>query len=749
MIAAAQATKLCLDMQSIARSAGHVFPLLIAIDQENGGLNSLSDTSLIHEFPSNLGLAAASSRSLTRQVAKATAQELKAVGVNFVLGPVLDIITDTHSQVLGPRSFGESPENVSALGQQYINGCRDAGLASCGKHFPSFEKLDFLRASSASLHDLSRTSLAPFRDAISHGVDAIMVGDVAVNSLDVNEMHACLSERIVNGLLRKDMRFGGVVVSECLELSLSRDIGIQGATVMGIRAGCDLVMVCRSLPLQKEALQGLELGLEGGTLEASKVQASVSRIIKLKTRCTSWEAALSPAGTHGLHLLRKSHKDLSSTAYNRSITVVRDSKGQLPLTNAVVRDRPILLLTPLITPLPSSKYHSQEDTAPEMRSSELIFQRFGAVLGKHASTKVIHTSYSAHGVRSRHEDLISQAAAIVIITADANRNKYQNAFAKHVTLLCNQKLGSVGRVPCAVVAVTSPYDFASDNSVDPYICTYDYTETALRSLVLVLCGETQAQGTLSKAVAQPKAKPSRQQWLVEKFNYERDSTSLTNLLNAVRSDTDSVSLGLDQISTDGFLFSHEKIDSDYQFVVRNSSTKELFGYCASYYVEDSATGYLGFLVVDPKRRKKSIGDSLHSRALLALQQIPGIAVIQLGFSIPTTLPGIPGSGSNREELHEWFSRRDWHIDGSVKRSRITISELQGWKTPEGLSRSLNLPNVKYEILQGGQEIGAVFEHVRSFSSPEIEMLYKVAPTGKVGSGVIRAKSLNDGEIIGT
>jgi beta-N-acetylhexosaminidase len=517
---------------------------------------------------------------------------------------------------------------------------------------------------------------------------------------------------------------------------------------MGIRAGCDLVMVCRSLPLQTEALQGLELGLEGGTLEESKVQASVSRIIELKTRCTSWEAALGPAGAHALEILRKSHKDLSRTAYNRSITVVRDSNGQLPLTQAVARGRPILLLTPLITPLPSSKYHSPEDIAPEMRSSELVFQRFGAILGKHASTKVIHTSYSAHGVRSRHEDLISQAAAVVLITADANRNKYQSAFAKHVTLLCNQKSGSIGFKPCAVVAVTSPYDFASDSSIDPYICTYDYTETALRSLVLLLCGETQAKGKLPGGITQTKARTSRAQWLVEKFNYERDSTSLTNLLNAVRSDPETASLGLDHISTDGFLFQNDKIDN-HQFVVRNSSTKELFGYCASYYFEDSATGYLGFLIVDPKRRKKSIGDSLHSRALQALQQIPGITAIQLGLPIPNTLPGVPSHGDNREEIHEWFGSRDWHLDSSIKQSRIMLSDLQGWKSPEGLSRSLNLNDVKYEILQGSQEQALVFEHVRLSSSPALEMLYTLASNGKIGSGVIRAKSLQDGEIIGT
>lgn len=404
-----------------------------------------------------MGMAATGSKTLTRNIAKATAQELKAVGINLILGPVLDVMSDSHSRVLGPRAFGENPDEVSAFGNQYIGGCRDAGLAACGKHFPSFEKLELLRATSTSpsingsLRDLSQTSLAPFHDAIHQNIEAILVGDVAVTSSEMSATHACLSERIVDGLLRKEMGFKGVVVSECLELSLSRDIGIQGAAVMGVRAGCDLVMVCRSLSLQTEALQGLELGIEGGTLEASKVEAAVSRILDLKSRCTSWEAALNPRGTEGLKMLRQSHRELSKTAYNRSVTVVRDTKGVLPLTNRMTRDRPILLLTPLITPLPSSMYHSLESDTPETRRSELVFQKFGATLGTHASAKVIHTSYSAHGIRPRHEELIGQAAAVIIITASANTNKYQRAFSKHATLLCNQQLLSSGPKPCIVV----------------------------------------------------------------------------------------------------------------------------------------------------------------------------------------------------------------------------------------------------------------------------------------------------------
>lgn len=404
-----------------------------------------------------MGLAATGSKTLTRHIAKATAQELKAVGVNFILGPVLDVMSDSHAQVLGPRSFGENPVEVSALGAQFIAGCRDAGLATCGKHFPSFERVELLRATSTSpslngsLHHLSPASLAPFHDAIHQNIDAILVGDVAVTSSELSATHACLSERIVDQLLRKEMGFKGVVVSECLELSLSRDIGIQGAAVMGVRAGCDLVMVCRSLPLQTEALQGLELGIEGGTLEASKVEAAVSRILDLKSRCTSWDLALNPAGAEGLKMLKQSHRDLSKSAYNRSITVVRDTKGVLPLTGSMTNNGPILLLTPLVTPLPSSMYHLLGSDTPESRYSELIFQEFGARLGTHASRKVIHTSYSAHGIRPRHEELVSQAAAVVIITASANTNKYQRAFSKHAALLCSQRLHSSDPKPCIVV----------------------------------------------------------------------------------------------------------------------------------------------------------------------------------------------------------------------------------------------------------------------------------------------------------
>jgi beta-N-acetylhexosaminidase len=134
---AEQFTRPVLDIQTIAHNAGHPVPLAIALDQENGGVNSLFDESCYQQFPSQMGIAATGSTELAYKVAKATAEELRAVGINWIMGPCLDVLTNDKNQPLGVRSTGDDPEEVSNYGAAYLRGFRDAGIASCGKHFPS------------------------------------------------------------------------------------------------------------------------------------------------------------------------------------------------------------------------------------------------------------------------------------------------------------------------------------------------------------------------------------------------------------------------------------------------------------------------------------------------------------------------------------------------------------------------------------------------------------------------------------
>jgi beta-N-acetylhexosaminidase len=109
--------------------------LAIALDQENGGVNSLFDEIYIRQFPSAMGLAATGSPELAYEVAKATAQELSSVGVNWIMGPVLDVLTNARNQPLGVRTTGDDPQEVSTYGVSVMKGYKEAGLATCGKHF--------------------------------------------------------------------------------------------------------------------------------------------------------------------------------------------------------------------------------------------------------------------------------------------------------------------------------------------------------------------------------------------------------------------------------------------------------------------------------------------------------------------------------------------------------------------------------------------------------------------------------------
>jgi beta-N-acetylhexosaminidase len=134
-------------LQTIAHQAGHSVPLLIAVDQENGGVNSLYDEEYICQFPSAMGLAATGSLEMAFDVAKATATEVSAVGVNMILGPVLDVLTNARYQPLGVRATGDDPQEVSQYGISSMNGYKEAGITTCGKHFPSYGNLDFLGSS--------------------------------------------------------------------------------------------------------------------------------------------------------------------------------------------------------------------------------------------------------------------------------------------------------------------------------------------------------------------------------------------------------------------------------------------------------------------------------------------------------------------------------------------------------------------------------------------------------------------------
>ncbi|KAL4892954.1 glycoside hydrolase superfamily [Aspergillus ambiguus] len=680
LINAIQATKLIKDLQHTAYKAGHEYPLLIAIDQENGGCNSIEGSDEICQFPSSMGVVAGQDPSRARAIAKATANEMKSLGVNWILGPVLDIASKSGTNTLGTRMMDENPDTVARFGNEFVAGYHEGAVATCGKHFPSYGNLEFDNAVANiphvhdTLEELRQNAFIPFQAAIKEGTDSIMVGACAMPAIKASDVqHACLSEIIVTDLLRQELGFGGVVLCECLEVeSLYESVGFGQAGIMALSAGCDMLMVCNSFTHQLEILKGIHAAVGSEILPKSQLQDSVARISKMKQRYTSWPSALNPKGADGLLDMASMHRPLALSAYESSITVVRDTKSILPLSAAVDKNQRLLLLTPLLAPLSASPgNHCEEaggDTghrARQLLEGEQTFRGLGALLAKHWEGEVMHTSYGPSGARPYHEELIGKGRVVIVVTADASRNPYQYGFAKYIGMLCSNE--PTRPKYCIVVATSSPYDFLHDSQIPTYICTYDYTDSALLSLTKILFGHIHPTGvspgrtSASRSSTKYLARKFSSVWLTQPWDAEQDFDRVCNLLEKF-SELLQYSGQTVQSTPKNMLQNVMKNREFTVFVVKNTSTQSIYGVVVTSYMHCILRGSLVLLFVDPERRRLGIGQSLYQRAILHLRQQKNARDIQLGSELPALIPGIPagfGTSLERTHLKNWLSSRGW------------------------------------------------------------------------------------------
>lgn len=591
----------------------------------------------------------------------------------------------------------------------------------------------------------------------------------AMANASMNVMHACLSDQVVDELLRNDLGFNGVTISECLEMdALSHDIGVRGGTVMAVEAGCDLVLLCRSFAVQQEAIQGLKLGVENDMISRERIMLSLKRVLSLKSKCTNWHQALNPPGISLLSTLHPTHLALSTRAYDGSITIMRDKGHLLPLSNTLYADEELLLLTPLVKPLPASAAtktlaevnrpasteHDKWLHRSSIMSGEGVFRELGRSLARQRHGKLLHTSYTANGVRPVHENLINRASAIIIITADANRNLYQNGFTKHVAMMCSMLSASGKRKSLIVVSVSSPYDFAMDKGIGTYVCTFDFTETAMSALVRALFGEFVPQGTLPGTLRKSrKVQKSRQHWLVENFNVDRDHRGLQSLVKAIeKTIPPGTPSGLFGATATSFELARvaEGVEESH-FVVRNSSTQALFGFCATYFYPSESLAIIAALFVDPSKRNLSIGHSLHQRAIRGLlARNPKPKNVQLGTPLPSIFLGIPMSDlTEGARLKRWFGANGWEISNPKLLYTLTIRNLADWQMPEGLLAGIQRVSFSFDLIHGRDNAATVLEHVSANAGPEVLSLYHLALSDEKCCGVVRAKSPVDGSLVGT
>ena len=271
-----QFANLAADVKDLSKD-----PVLTCVDQEGGRVMRLREP--FTSVPPMRALGETNDENLAYQIGRVLARELRAINIDQDLAPVLDVDTNPDNPVIGPRSLGRTPDLVSRLGVALIKGLQDNGVAACGKHFPghgdtSLDSHHHLPTLPHAMDRMRKIELPPFEAAIKAGVASIMTAHVIFSALD-DKYTGTLSEPVMNGLLRKQLGFGGVVMSDDMQMKAIADhYGFDDAIVRGAQVGVDLFWICHHADLQNRAIDVLVKAVESGQLSRSRIEESNRRL---------------------------------------------------------------------------------------------------------------------------------------------------------------------------------------------------------------------------------------------------------------------------------------------------------------------------------------------------------------------------------------------------------------------------------------------------------------------------------------
>jgi beta-N-acetylhexosaminidase len=317
-------------------------PLLLAADFEGGVWFRLTGAT---QLGNQMLVGATGSAGLAEAMGRITGEEAKALGFQLVFAPVLDVNSNPQNPIINVRSFGEDPAEVSRLGGALVKGLRGTGLLACGKHFPGHGDVDSdshlrLPTVPGERARLDRVELRPFRD-LAKELDAIMTGHLAVPGLgEGSDVPATLSAPILGRLLRQELGFDGVVVTDALEMKGIADaLPPAEVAIRALLAGADVLLMPPD-PLAARA--AVVAAVASGRVPMARLDDAVLRILRLKQRTGLLTGGGQPAADWRSHVNTAAAQQVAAAIAARGLTLVRDRGGNLPL-RAAPDDRPLLV----------------------------------------------------------------------------------------------------------------------------------------------------------------------------------------------------------------------------------------------------------------------------------------------------------------------------------------------------------------------------------------------------------------------
>lgn len=465
IINAQQVTQLTNTYQTTIIEAGGV-PLFITTDQEGGIIARLKEG--YTEWPVPMLLTATDDPDLAFRVGEGIATELRASGLNMNLAPVADLRTNLNNPIIGRRSPGSDPEQVGRMLFNLIEGMQSGGVMSTAKHFlghgetneDSHTTLPELPLSNDRLQDVE---LMPFVSAIDARVGAIMVSHIWYSAIDGTELPASLSYNVVTGLLREELGYDGIIVTDAMDMdAIDTNYSPETASRMAIEAGIDLIIIGANVgeATQARVMQSLVDAVRAGELDEAHIDDSVRRILQAKQQygVLDWEP-LNPAEVDS-RMNRTAHAALIEEVFQAGISVAYDNNNILPLDS---EDRVGIIY-------PGNR--ASIWTECRQYSPNIAW----VSVSDSPTDEQIDTA-ALLGVEVDH---------VVVFTRDAFFNLEQQEL---VRVLPPEKT--------FVVALVNPFDQLRFPDISGYMVTYSPMQPAIVSACEILFGERIPRGTLS------------------------------------------------------------------------------------------------------------------------------------------------------------------------------------------------------------------------------------------------------------
>ncbi|WP_406157627.1 glycoside hydrolase family 3 protein [Streptomyces sp. NBC_00882] len=447
-------------------------PALISTDQEHGIVCRVGEPATL--FPGAMAIGAGVSRNDAHSLGRVAGQELRAIGIRQNYSPVADVNVNPANPVIGVRSFGSDPQAVAGLVAAEVAGYQGAGVAATAKHFPGHgdTAVDSHYGFPVITHSRElweKLDAVPFRSAIRAGIDSIMTAHIQFPALDDSGDPATLSHPILTGILRGELGYDGVVVTDSLGMEgVRQKYGDDRVPVLALKAGVDQLLNPPSLDV---AWNAVLKAVQDGELTEARLDESILRILRLKARLGLFEEPYVSHGGVTRTVGTPAHLAAADRIAERTTTLLVNERRLLPLNRHTHRK----LLVVGADPASPSGTTGPPTGVLAAALTELGFTATALPTGTAPSAATVAQAVAA----------AQDADAVIVGT--------YNITAAQKTLV--EQLVATGR-PVVAVAIRNPYDVAQLPTVPAYLAAYSWTDVELRAAARVIAGKAAPRGRL-------------------------------------------------------------------------------------------------------------------------------------------------------------------------------------------------------------------------------------------------------------